>query len=347
MRPPNSGPRATGRALLFAGLCAVSVLVAVGYTALAAARTPRIPNAGAVVATPSGPRPAAPAAPDALLYVRTDGGMWEGVARSPLPAVDGQPQLMGLQCQRVHFAAGQGLCVRDDALRGGAFLFDADFKVRTRLPANGIVSRARVAPDGRHAAMTLFVQGHSYSDGTFSTQTTVIDTVAGAAIGDLEQFAIVGDGAPPRRDDANFWGVTFAHDGDRFYATMATGKQTYLVQGSLASREMRVLRENVECPSLSPDETRIVFKKRMNPPSDARAVWRLHLLDLATMAERPLDETRNVDDQAEWLDNDDVLYSLRDEGPPATIRPDIWSVPVDGGAPRRLLTNALSPAVLR
>ena len=68
-----------------------------------------------------------------------------------------------------------------------------------------------------------------------------------------------------------------------------------------------------------------------------------------TMAEIPLSaETRNVDDQIEWLDDRHILYALPDEGPPATIRPDIWMLPVDGsGPPRRLLSGAMSPVVVR
>ena len=88
--------------------------------------------------------------------------------------------------------------------------------------------------------------------------------------------------------------------------------------------------------------------KKLTEKSGGRVVWRLHLLDLATMAETPLAETRNVDDQVEWLDNDRVLYVLPDEGPPATIRPDTWVLPLDGGSPpRQLLTRAFSPAAGR
>src|SRR5207253_2724047 len=44
----------------------------------------------------------------------------------------------------------------------------------------------------------------------------------------------------------------------------------------------------------------------------------------------------------------DVMYFLPDEGPPATIRPDLWSVPADGsGAPQRLQIAAFSPAAVR
>jgi hypothetical protein len=330
--------------MLFAAFSAICLVIAVGYVAYAIARTGRALTEPAVV-TGVGTSAEVGGA-SRLLYIRTDGGMWEGVARTVLPASDGPPQLLGLRCQRVHFAAGQGLCVGEDVVRGGAFLFDADGNVQHRLPANGIPSRARVSPDGRHASMTLFVKGHDYSDGAFSTETTLIDTAAGTALGNLEQFTVLRDGAPFRAADVNFWGVTFARDGNRFYATMATGGKTYLVEGDLAARQLRVMRENLECPSLSPDNTRLAFKKRMNGPGGP-AVWQIHILDLATMAEHPVGETRNVDDQIEWLDDRQIMYSLRDEGPPATIRPDVWAVSVDGGAPRRLLTNALSPAVVR
>ena len=137
-------------------------------------------------------------------------------------------------------------------------------------------------------------------------------------------------------DDVNYWGVTFRRDSDRFYATLATGGRIHLVEGSVSQRRMRVVHETVECPSLSPDETRIAFKKRVGP---AGKRWRIHVLDLRTMHETALAETRNVDDQVEWLDGSTVLYGL-DE--------DVWSVPADGsGAPRRYAADADSPAALR
>ena len=110
----------------------------------------------------------------------------------------------------------------------------------------------------------MFVTGHAYAEaGMFSTQTTLIDLRTGQKIVNLEDFTVSRNGRVVTAVDVNFWGVTFAPDGDHFYATLATGGKTYLVRGSIHDRTMRTLHENVECPSLSPDGTRIAYKKRV------------------------------------------------------------------------------------
>jgi Tol biopolymer transport system component len=216
-----------------------------------------------------------------------------------------------------------------------AYIFGPDFQPRHKIPLNGSPTRARVSPDGRYAATTAFVFGHSYADANFSTQTTIIDVASGTPLGDLERFTVLGNGQRIRSPDFNFWGVTFARDSNRFYATLRTAGKTYLVEGDVAARTMRVLRENVECPSLSPDNTRLAFKKLVG---DGPA-WRLHVLDLATMTETAAAETRSIDDQVEWLDDQQIVYAFG---------ADLWVARADGkGAPRTLLSQALSPAVVR
>ncbi len=127
--------------------------------------------------------------------------------------------------------------------------------------------------------MTAFVSGHSYADkGSFSTQTTLIDVQRAKVIADLEDFEITREGEKFESIDFNFWGVTFSADGERFYATLASRGKTYLIEGDIEARTARTLRENVECPSLSPDGTRIVYKKLMREPG----IWRYHVLDLAS-----------------------------------------------------------------
>jgi hypothetical protein len=286
-----------------------------------------------------------------------DGGTGFGrVAVAPLAAA-GAPEperyVTNLECARVYVAAQQGLCLTRSYAGGGAarpasVTLDGQLRPRSGSPFNGEPSRVRLAPDGRLGATTVFVTGDSYATAGFSTRTTIVDVAKNTPLADLEQFAAWRDNARIQAPDFNYWGVAFARDGNRFYATLATGGTTYLVGGDVAARRVDVLRENVECPSLSPDNTRLVFKKRVSAPGLAPR-WQLHLLDIRTLAETPLPgETRSVDDQVEWLDDNHVLYALRDEGPPATIATNIWLATTDGSAPPRIfLRNALSPAVVR
>lgn len=90
---------------------------------------------------------------------------------------------------------------------------------------------------------------------------SIVDTRTGTLVPTLEDFAIALDGHPYHAADVNFWGVTFAAGDDAFYAALATAGHTYLVKGSLSRRTVTTLLTNVECRSLSPDGTRIAFKR--------------------------------------------------------------------------------------
>jgi hypothetical protein len=248
----------------------------------------------------------------------------------------------GLRCQRAYFAGGHGICVGRD-MNGSGFFFDDRFQVGRTIHQPGLTSRARVSADGRYAASTVFETGLSYSSPGFSTNTLITDVATGASV-DLERFTVTSDGR--RLDsDLNFWGVTFAAESNRFYATVGTDGHTYLIEGDVAARTAKVLTDGVECPSLSPDGTRIAYKHAV---PGAQRQWRLHVLDLRTMADSALAETRSVDDQVEWLDNARIAYGLQDEGPPATLDVNLWTVPADGsGTPSIFLRHATSPAVVR
>lgn len=267
------------------------------------------------------------------------------LATVPAAEPGGDRTASGVSCLRFHAAAGTGICLRSagDGVQGGyrAVVLDARLAEVAAYPLAGIPTRARVSPGGHLAAWTVFVGGDSYAGTDFSTRTSVVDLRTGRLDASLEDFAVVRDGKPYRSADVNFWGVTFAADERTFYATLSTGGRTHLVRGDLAARTVTTLRENVECPSLSPDGTRVVFKKRV-PGRPAEAPWRLYALELATWAETPLAEERSVDDQVVWADGRTVVYSL-----PGDFGADLYSLPADGtGAPAPLMPSALGPAFL-
>lgn len=269
-----------------------------------------------------------------------------------LDAPKGKREVSPLQCDRVHFAAGRGICL--ESQRGlmttyHAHLFDTNFKVTASFALAGPPSRARMSPDGQRAAVTVFVTGHSYAGTDFTTRTSVIDAASGTMIAeDLESFTVERHGKAIKATDFNVWGVTFARDSRQFYATLGTGGQTLLVRGNLGAKRMSVLREGVECPSLSPDNLRIAFKHRHERGPSGRITWGLSVLDLASGQVTPLAiEPRNVDDQVEWLGNDELLYAMPEDETRASASTNIWALAIDGkGAPRLLLPLAYSPAVV-
>lgn len=265
------------------------------------------------------------------------------LALAPLSDPAGPRFFSDLRCERLDFANTRGVCLTTEfeglTARYVARVFDETFRVVGIVPLTGVPTRTRFSPDGSRAALTVFESGHSYADAAFSTRTTLVDTLNGGLIEHLEAFAVSKDGAPFRRVDVNYWGVTFV-DNDRFFATLATGGIPYLVEGRIGSKTIRILRDHVECPSLSPDGTRLAYKRT----TDRRGVWQLHLLDLGTMQDLALtSESRSVDDQVEWLDLEHILYQL-----PSSQGADVWILKVDAaGPPIKLIPAASSPAVVR
>ncbi|AUG80248.1 TolB-like translocation protein [Kitasatospora sp. MMS16-BH015] len=269
------------------------------------------------------------------------------VVSVPAGQPDGPRTASGVKCLRFHAAAGYGICLQavhhgalEDSYR--AVVLDSKLHELHGYPAVGIPTRDRVSPSGHHVAWTVFVSGDSYGGTDFSTRTAIADTRDWHVDDNLETYAIVKDGRPYRASDVNVWGVTFsAADDNLFYATVATGGRTYLVRGDIAGRTLTTLHENVECPSLSPDGTKIAYKRRVpGLPSDAQ--WRLYVLDLRTMTETATAEQRQIDDQTVWADGSTLVYAL-----PGDFGADLWTVPADGsGSAQVLLKAGLAPAYL-
>ncbi|AHH95264.1 PD40 domain-containing protein [Kutzneria viridogrisea] len=317
-----------------AGVLAL-VTAGVVYVGLAAARNRDAVAAGtgAVTLTP-GPR----------ILFRSTAQSDRGHIASVSATDPGGPRAVApVSCVRVYAAGGTGLCLRQDSglTTYQLVALDAQLADQREIPLVGLPNRARVSASGRMLAWTVFVTGDSYNGGMFSTRAGFLDTRTGEITGTLEDYAVTLDGKPYQAADLNFWGVTFTRDDNLFYATMSTAGRRYLVQGDAAAHTVRALRENVECPSLSPDGTRLAFKSAVD--GDPARGWRLSVLDLATNAVTPLAEARSIDDQAAWLDAHTVGYGL----PRGTGNSDVWSVPSDGtGQPRLLIPDAESPAAL-
>lgn len=339
----------TGRAKAFSVVIALAAGLVAGYAWVTGGRSgPVAPTAGGDDPTATGPgRLAAPPAPPFAMVRSLIADDSHGrVGLVPLAAPEGPRYLSSLSCERVSYAADRGVCltIGTDGMRTtyGAEVFDGSFQTIGRFPLTGVPSRVRLSPDGRRAGITVFEQGHSYAEQGFSTRTTLLDTATMQVIGELESFEVALHGQPFKAIDFNFWGVTFAKDGNRFYATLATGGVKYLVEGDVDARSARVVALDIECPSLSPDNTRLAYKKAY---ADARGVgWTLHVRDLATQADTALAaETRSVDDQVEWLDDQHVTYHL-----PSSRGADLWVMRTDGRTPPALLIPlAYSPAVVR
>ena len=286
---------------------------------------------------------------DRIVFRNTALGEGYGlVASVPLDAPAGPRALTGIACDRVDAVADEFSCLRTErgiAPSYSASLYANDGTAIVTWPLSGVPSRARMSADGTRIATTSFVTGHSYATIGFSTETMIHDD-AGDDFGNLEEWTLLFNGTPSAPIDRNFWGVTFIDD-TSFYATagFANSGQTYLVRGDVPTRTLTAVAEDVECPSLSPDGTRIAFK-RVTAGSGPTVHWTPAIMDLATGEVVTLPESRSIDDQIEWLDDTTILYGMpraHDSGDT-----DVWALGADGsGAPRILIEHAWSPSVVR
>jgi hypothetical protein len=281
-----------------------------------------------------------------IVFRNTAQGQGYGkVATVPLTDPAAARALTEQACDRVYATTEVLSCLR--IKRGVPTTFEAGVFDRSGTevgswPLPGIPSRTRLSHDSTLVSTTSFVTGHSYATVGFSTE-TVVSRIGGESYGNLENFALWIDGERLTSADRNIWGVTFADDDTTFYATAASGGRTWLVHGNLAERTLTAVHDNAECPSLSPDGTRVAYKKNSGTPDDPH--WGIAVLTLTTEEEVVLPEPKNVDDQIEWLDDSTLLYGLAREG--AVGDSDVWSLASDGSTtPSLLIEHAWSPSVV-
>jgi len=243
-------------------------------------------------------------------------------------------------CKRVHASvAGPALCLTRsyNGIDYDGVVLDEDYREVTRFPVEGVPDRARVSSDGRYGAYTSFdrsgSRGYFESTRDFTTYTRIVDMRDGRELLRLEELRVTRGGTPVPHAGAELWGVTFATAG-RYFATLASDGEHLLIAGRVGSTRARVLRAGIECPAVSPDGTRIAYKRRIG----ALNRWRLHVERIDGTGAVALAESRSIDDQPEWLSDDRIAYS--DDR--AT-----FAVPADGsGSPELLAALTTSPSRL-
>jgi hypothetical protein len=162
-----------GRQKIFAGIVIGCIALAVGYTAWVIQRADAGVNPVQAGSQGMPPSTGVPNELDTiqgqphLLFVNLKQPEIAQVKLAALDTAISQRAQTALTCERVHYAAGNGICLMYDTTGLGQLvwvtLFDSDFNPRHRFSTEGILSRARVSPDGRYAAFTVFVTGQQSS----------------------------------------------------------------------------------------------------------------------------------------------------------------------------------------
>jgi len=280
-------------------------------------------------------------APGNLYFRNLAAGPDQGKLAAISAAAPDEPRQVGdLRCDRFATARSTSICLR---LKPGSLppytemlVLGPDLAVKHKETLPGTPSRARVSPDGKFVNWTLFVSGDSYAASGFSTRSGLYEVENGQLVKSIEELPVFIDGRRYFASDVNYWGITFAADGNRFYVTLASKGKTYLIEADFRRFRGEAIAQNVECPSLSPDGKRIAFKQK-----NAAGSWRLAVLDLDTRQVTHPAEGRAIDDQPLWRDDSTLLYALK-----RGSSSDIWSSPItSAGTPQLLVPDAASPAV--
>ena len=241
------------------------------------------PSAPRIAPAPIAAVTSVPSTPPSIMFRITALGEAHGrLGVTPLAEGDRLPTVTALSCERLHFSVDRGVCLT--AERGmftsyGATVFDSDFQTLHRLRLGGLPGRGarhpRRSSRGHHR-----VRERALLRGAATSDTHVVHRPPHWRARAREHGDV--HGAARRRHHP---GSGLQLLGGHLLRETAIGStrrsgragQTYLIEGNLEPREARVVRGGVECPALSPDNTRVAFKKRTGGVISA-VTWRLRRL---------------------------------------------------------------------
>lgn len=284
-----------------------------------------------------------PALPTVMVRTLAPHAAYGHVAVVSFTAGSERRRITPLTCVRVQMAAGAGICIveetQDRTVQHAAYTFDRRFVRHHRIALDGVPVRVRVSPNGRLAAITVYAEEESPTGERLATETIIADVSTGAVVADLREYSLDANGSAIT-SPIDIASVTFQPDSDRFYATLTSEANRYLVAGSVAQRALTVIRPGIANEALSADGQRLIAKRMVGD----RGYWQVTVIDLETWSERALNQgPRSIDDQVDWLDNAHVTYhDVTDQGT------GVWKLSIDGAAPPQLLIpDAFSPSVQR
>lgn len=267
---------------------------------------------------------------------------------------DGRRTLLDRSCMRVDISSGNGICLSEDDRMVDSYtstFFDATVPDLTEIKSYStpLPSRARVSSDGSLASATGFIDGDTYEDlgSGINTIVTLDSFDSTLPLIGLNQFKVEASDAEYNGPGRTFWGVTFV-DNNEFYVTGLFTDTALILHGSIADRSMELTGIEGSCPSVSPDRETLVYKR-----SRDEGGFDLVAVDLAAGDTWTLGETRSVDDQVAWFDNDTILYALHpdeeNEAEEGDTQPefDVWKLDITEGAePELFLLDADSPTMI-
>jgi hypothetical protein len=244
----------------------------------------------------------------------------------------------GLDCQRVAFSGGRGVCLvtaHSATAEATGLILDSQLHVVRVFRFAGVPFSIAVRGDGLVAAFTTSGKPDNDTVGQPPpTATTFIDLQTGKPIAALSSYTLLRHG---RRSSLTGWysNVTFdERSPDRFYAELMTqSNEAFLVRGSFTSRTLTVVRAGVESPALSPNGTRLAYV-----PSGTS---RLAVLSLHTGRSKTVAQRRKVEGQPAWLNGRHLIYAAQDGA-----HDSLWTISPAGSRPSPFLAHATSPAVV-